>query len=69
MQGPIFFVNHEGEPNCRYEVQKGKNGVVFLQTVVNTEKGSEITFKYSKFFKTNGSFACVLTASITHQRR
>ena len=50
MQGPIFFVNHECEQNCSYEVQKGKKGVVFLRTLVYTEKGSEITVKYGKSF-------------------
>ena len=38
MQGPLYFYKHDCEPNCSYEVQKCKKGVVLLRTVVNIEK-------------------------------
>ena len=71
MQGPISLVNHECEPNCSYEVQNGKKGVVFLRIHVNFKKGSEITVKYGgkSFLEPIWNFACVVTASITHQSR
>ena len=50
LQGLHYFNKHDYEQNCSYEVQKSKKGVVLLRTVVNIEKGSEITVKYGKSF-------------------
>ena len=50
LQGLLYFNNHDYDKIVITKFKKAKKGVVLLRTVVNIEKGSEITVKYGKSF-------------------
>ena len=69
LQGPLSFVNHSCRPNCKYETSKGKDGIVFIRTLTNINKGDEVTVSYGKsYFGRNKEF-CMCPFTEEHQSK